>query len=74
MELTASFTVLLQHFVPVFTTPTFETFLQVVTGWVLLRVIKIIDSALIRIIDRISLTQRCHLIIDVPIVQGLTRL
>ncbi len=38
------------------------------------RVIKIIDSALIRIIDRISLTQRCHLIIDVPIVQGLTRL
>ena len=35
MELTASFVDLLQHFVPVFTTPTFETFLQVVTGWVL---------------------------------------
>ena len=34
MELTASFIDLLQHFVPVFTTPTFQTFLQVVTGWV----------------------------------------
>ena len=35
MELTASFVDLLQHFVPVFTTPTFQTFLQIVTGWVL---------------------------------------
>ena len=34
MELTASFVALLQHFVPVFTTPTFQTFLQIVTGWV----------------------------------------
>ena len=34
MELTASFVDLLQHFVPVFTTPTFQTFLQIVTGWV----------------------------------------
>ena len=34
MELTASFVDLLQHFVPVFTTPTFQTFLQVVAGWV----------------------------------------
>ena len=35
MELTASFVDLLQHFVPVFTAPTFQTFLQIVTGWVL---------------------------------------
>jgi hypothetical protein len=35
MELTASFVDQLQHFVPVFTTPTFQTFLQIVTGWVL---------------------------------------
>ena len=35
MELTTSFVDLLQHFVPVFTTPTFQTFLQIVTGWVL---------------------------------------
>ncbi len=34
MELTASFVDLLQHFVPVFTTPTFQTFLEIVTGWV----------------------------------------
>ena len=36
-----------------------------------LSVIKIIHSAPIRIIDRISLPQRCHLSIGVPIVQGL---
>ena len=35
MELTASFVDLLQHFAPVFTAPTFQTFLQIVTGWVL---------------------------------------
>ena len=35
MELTSSFTVLLQQFVPVFTAPTFLTFVQIVTGWVL---------------------------------------
>src|SRR5271170_1526380 len=35
MELTASFVDLLQHFVPVFTAPTFQTFLQIATGWVL---------------------------------------
>ena len=35
MELTASFVDLLQHFAPVFTTPTFQTFLQIVTGWIL---------------------------------------
>jgi hypothetical protein len=35
MEFTASFVDLLQHFGPVFTTPTFQTFLQIVAGWVL---------------------------------------
>ena len=35
MELTPSFRVLLQHFIPVFTAPTFHTFVQIVTGWVL---------------------------------------
>ena len=34
MELTPSLLDLLQHFVPVFTTPTFTTFVQIVTGWV----------------------------------------
>jgi DDE superfamily endonuclease len=34
MELTPSLLTLLQHFVPVFTTPTFTTFVQIVTGWV----------------------------------------
>jgi SRSO17 transposase len=35
MELTPSFLALLQPFAPVFTTPTFTTFVQVLTGWVL---------------------------------------
>ncbi len=35
MELTPSFTTLLQHFAPVFTNPTFNTFVLIVTGWVL---------------------------------------
>jgi DDE superfamily endonuclease len=35
MELTASFVPLLQDFLPVFTAPTFLTFVQVVTGWLL---------------------------------------
>ena len=35
MELTASFVDLLQHFIPVFTTPTFQTFLEITTGWLL---------------------------------------
>ena len=35
MELTSSFVDLLQHFAPVFTTPTFQTFLEIATGWVL---------------------------------------
>ena len=35
MELTSSFALLLQHFLPVFTAPTFQTFVEVVTGWVL---------------------------------------
>jgi hypothetical protein len=35
MELTPSFLELLQHFAPVFTTPTFQTFLQVACGWIL---------------------------------------
>ena len=35
MELTPSFVDLLQHFAPVFTAPTFQTCLQVVTGWIL---------------------------------------
>ena len=34
MELTHSFLALLQNFAPVFTTPTFTTFVQIVTGWV----------------------------------------
>ena len=34
MELTPSLLALLQHFVPVFTTPTLTTFIQIVTGWV----------------------------------------
>ncbi len=36
-------------------------------------VIKIINSAPIRIIYRISLPQCCHLSVGVPIVQGLAR-
>ena len=35
MELTPSFLDLLQHFVPVFTAPTFQTFALIVTGWIL---------------------------------------
>jgi hypothetical protein len=34
MELTPSLLTLLQQFVPVFTTPTFTTFIQIATGWV----------------------------------------
>src|SRR3954464_11734967 len=34
MELTPSLLALLQQFAPVFTTPTFTTFVQIVTGWV----------------------------------------
>jgi DDE superfamily endonuclease len=35
MELTHSFVDLLQQFTPVFTAPTFQTFLEIVAGWVL---------------------------------------
>jgi DDE superfamily endonuclease len=35
MELTPSFGALLQHFSPVFTAPTFQTFSLIVTGWIL---------------------------------------
>jgi DDE superfamily endonuclease len=35
MELTTSFIALLQHFCPVFTAPTFQTFSLIVTGWIL---------------------------------------
>src|SRR5471030_1217165 len=35
MELTQSFLDLLQHFSAVFTTPTFQTFVQICNGWVL---------------------------------------
>jgi SRSO17 transposase len=35
MELTHSFLALLQDFAPVFTTPTFTTFVEIVTGWIL---------------------------------------
>jgi DDE superfamily endonuclease len=35
MELTPSFVLLLQDFLPVFTAPTFQTFVQIVTGWLL---------------------------------------
>src|SRR4051795_2590909 len=34
MELTPSFLTLLQHFSPVFTAPTYQTFSLVVTGWI----------------------------------------
>ncbi len=34
MELTPSLLALLQHFVPVFTAPTFTTLVQIITGWV----------------------------------------
>jgi hypothetical protein len=35
MEVTVSFVALLQHFLPVFTAPTFVTFVEVMSGWVL---------------------------------------
>jgi SRSO17 transposase len=35
MELTPSFLTLLQHFSPVFTAPTYQTFSLIVTGWIL---------------------------------------
>ena len=35
MQLTSSFLVLLQQFTPIFTEPTFRTFVQVVNGWIL---------------------------------------
>ena len=35
MELTPSFAALLLHFASVFTAPTFRTFVQIVTGWIL---------------------------------------
>ena len=33
MELTASFVTLLSHFAPVFTAPTYQTFVWIVAGW-----------------------------------------
>src|SRR4051812_8952232 len=35
MEVTASFAAVLQHFLPVFTAPTFQTFVEIVNGWLL---------------------------------------
>jgi len=35
MDVTDSFVAVLQHFLPVFTAPTFATFVQVMSGWVL---------------------------------------
>jgi DDE superfamily endonuclease len=35
MEITPSFAALLQQFLPVFTAPTFVTFLEIITGWIL---------------------------------------
>jgi len=35
MEVTVSFVAVLQHFLPVFTAPTFQTFVEIMTGWVL---------------------------------------
>src|SRR3954469_9378337 len=35
MELTPSFVTLLQHFSPVFTAPTYQTFSFIITGWIL---------------------------------------
>ncbi|MGA2706582.1 MAG: hypothetical protein ABSH35_36690 [Isosphaeraceae bacterium] len=35
MELTDSFLTLLQNFAPVFTAPTYQTFVVTVTGWII---------------------------------------
>lgn len=35
MQLTSSFTQLLQHFVPVFSIPSFQTFVAILSGWAL---------------------------------------
>ena len=35
MELTDSFLTLLQNFAPVFTAPTYQTFVVIVTGWII---------------------------------------
>jgi SRSO17 transposase len=35
MQATVSFVAVLQHFLPVFTAPTFQTFVEIATGWVL---------------------------------------
>jgi hypothetical protein len=35
MQLTCSFLDLLQHFAPVFTAPTYHTFVVIISGWVL---------------------------------------
>ncbi|MGA7497445.1 MAG: hypothetical protein WBX00_12020 [Isosphaeraceae bacterium] len=35
MEITDSFLTLLQNFAPVFTVPTYQTFVVIVTGWIL---------------------------------------
>ena len=35
MEVTDSFLTLLQNFVPVFTAPTYQTFVVIVTGWII---------------------------------------
>src|SRR3954449_12490529 len=35
MELTSSFLSLLPHFAPVFTAPTYQTFVVIVSGWIL---------------------------------------
>ena len=35
MEITDSFLTLLQNFAPVFTAPTYQTFVVIVTGWII---------------------------------------
>ena len=35
MEITDSFLTLLQNFTPVFTAPTYQTFVVIVTGWII---------------------------------------
>ncbi len=35
MEITDSFLTLLQNFAPVFTAPTYQTFVLIVTGWII---------------------------------------
>ena len=58
MELTDSFLTLLQSFAPVFTVPTSQTFVVIVTGWILSQrhryVTEVIFSKILSLQDRLS--------------------